>query len=55
MLKTLILSLGVAIAPVVALAGPGCSSEGHSEANISCEAGSQWNADSQSCVPVASS
>jgi hypothetical protein len=55
MVRTLILSLGLAVVPVMALAGGGCSSAGHTEANMSCEAGSQWDAETQTCTPITSS
>lgn len=51
-LKTLLAALALAVSPMVATAA--CY-DGHSEANMTCADGSQWDAATRTCVPTSTS
>ncbi len=51
-LKILIAAVALTVAPVAALAA--CF-DGHSEANISCADGTQWDVETRACVPTSTS
>ena len=51
-LKILIAAVALTVAPVAAFAA--CF-DGHSEANISCAEGTQWDVETRTCVPTSTS
>ncbi len=51
-LKTLLAALALTITPALAMAECGWK---HQQVTMSCAEGTQWNADTQTCVPTVSS